>query len=31
LFLGIGLAWAIGFVEPEHAHESHEHQATTEH
>lgn len=24
LFLGIGLAWSIGFLEPKHSHESHE-------
>lgn len=27
LLLGIGLAWSIGFFEPEHSHESHEHGA----
>jgi zinc and cadmium transporter len=33
LFAGITLAWGIGFLEPEHAHESHEHHAaeTTAH
>ena len=27
LFAGIALAWGIGLIEPEHAHEPHEHQA----
>jgi zinc and cadmium transporter len=33
LFLGIGLAWGIGFFEPEHTHESHshEHHTTSDH